>query len=397
MGIGNIANTGMNAAMSNMEAISHNIANANTIGFKKSSVNFADLYPSLGGSTVQIGFGVDVASIDQNFGTGSYARGNGPLDLALSGSGFFVTRDPSSGQVSYTRAGKFMPQQGYIMFGNNRVQGYQAINGSLPSGGSISDLQISNSPLPAKASTEVLEKVNLDANSTIPSGTFDPNDQSTYNFPSNISIYDSLGNTHTVTSYYVKTAANAWDVHVYVDGASAGNGTMTFSTSGQLTASTGLNALTYSPTTGATSPQAFSIDMTGSTQFGDKNAVILTQANGYSPGNFTGVDIDSDGMVYMQYSNSQKILAGQVAVANFQSPEGLIDIGNMSWISSPASGNAMINQSNSLRNIRAGYVELSNVDLTSEMVNLLGAQQTFQANAQVESVYNEVMQTVIKL
>lgn len=397
MGIGNIANTGMNAAMSNMEVISHNIANANTIGFKKSSINFADLYPSLGGSAVQIGFGVDVSSIDTNFGTGSYARGSGPMDLALSGSGFFVTRDPASGQISYTRAGKFLPQQGYIMFGNNRVQGYQAVNGSLPSGGSIGDLQISNSPLPAKASESVLEKVNLDANSSIPSGTFDPNDSSTYNFPSNVSVYDSLGNTHTVTSYYIKTAANTWDVHVYVDGNSAGSGTMSFSTSGQLTGTTGLDTLSYSPTNGATSPQAFSINMAGSTQFGDKNSVSLTQADGYPPGNFSGVDIDEDGMVYMQYSNSQKIVAGQIAVANFQSPEGLVDIGNMSWIASPSSGNAMINQSNSLRNIRAGYVELSNVDLTAEMVNLLGAQHTFQANAQVESVYNEVMQTVIKL
>ncbi|VVC77098.1 Flagellar hook protein FlgE [Aquicella siphonis] len=397
MGIGNIADTGMRAAMSNMEVISHNIANANTIGFKKSFINFADIYPSANGASNQIGLGVDVSSVNQNFATGSYTYTNQPLDLGINGNGFFIVKDPSSGQISYTRAGRFEPKQGYITFGNHRLQGFTAVNGTIPAGSSITDLQISNASLPASATTNVQIKVNLDSNSTVPGSVFDPNDSTSYNYQSTANIYDSLGNTHAVTSYYVKTAANNWNVNVYVDGVSVGSGSMTFTTSGQLSSSTGLGSLSYSPTTGATSPQAFALDMTGSTQYGSANSVNLTEANGYAPGLFSGVNIDSDGKVYMQYTNSQKLLAGQVAIANFQSPEGLIDIGNMSWIASADSGSAIVNQNNSIGNIRTGYVELSNVDLTTEMVNLLSAQHTFQANAQVENTYNEVMQTVIKL
>lgn len=397
MGIGNIADTGMQAAMSHMEVISHNIANANTIGFKQSFINFSDIYPSANGASNQIGLGVDVSSVNQDFSNGSYYNTHQPLDLAINGNGFFVLKNPTSGQISYTRAGRFEAQQGYISFGNSHLQGFPAVNGSIPAGGSITDLQINNASLPASATTNVQIKTNLNSNSVTPAGAFDPNDSTTYNYESSANIYDSLGNTHSVTSYYVKTAANDWTVNVYVDGASVGSGTMTFSTSGQLTASTGLSNLSYSPTTGATSPQNFTIDMTGSTQYGSANAVNLTNPNGYPPGTFTGVNIDSNGMVYMQYSNSQNLLAGQVAIANFQSPEGLIDIGNMSWVASNTSGNAIINQNNSTGNVRTGYVELSNVDLTSAMVDLLSAQHTFQANAQVENTYNEIMQTVIKL
>lgn len=397
MGIGNIADTGMRAAMSNMEVISHNIANASTIGFKKSYINFADIYPSANGASNQIGLGVDVSSVNQNFSTGSYTYTNQPLDLGINGNGFFIVKDPSSGQISYTRAGRFEPKQGYITFGNRRLQGFSAVNGNIPAGSSVTDLQISNASLPASATTNVALKINLDSNSDVPAGVFDPNNSDTYNYQSTANIYDSLGNTHSVVSYYVKTSANNWNVNVYVDGTSVGSGSLTFTTSGQLATSTGLDTLSFSPTTGATSPQTFAIDMTGSTQYGSSNSVNLTDPDGYAPGLFSGVTIDSDGKVYMQYTNSQKLLAGQVAIANFQSPEGLVDIGNMSWIASTNSGSAIVNQNNSVGNIRTGYVELSNVDLTTEMVNLLSAQHTFQANAQVENTYNEVMQTVIKL
>lgn len=399
MGIGNIADTGMQAAMSHMEVISNNIANANTIGFKQSSINFADIYPSAGGASNQIGLGVDVASVMQDFSKGSYSNTQQGLDLAINGSGFFVVKNASTGQVSYTRAGRFQNTGGFITNnnGNGHVQGFPAVNGTIPPGGTISDLQIDNASLPASASTNAQIKVNLDSNSTVPGTVFDPNDSNSFNYQSTVNLYDSLGNTHAATSYYVKTAANNWTVNVYVDGTSVGSGTMTFSTNGQLASSSGLTGLSYSPTTGATSPQAFALDMTGSTQYGNANAVSLNKADGYSAGQYTGVSIDGDGKVYMQYSNSQSLLAGQVAIANFQSPEGLTDIGNMSWVASNTSGTPLVNQSNSLGNVRTGYVELSNVDLTSAMVDLLSAQHTFQANAQVESVYNEVMQTVIKL
>src|SRR5579885_687048 len=207
MGIGNIADSGMQAAMSNMEVISNNIANANTIGFKKSYINFADIYPSSNGAAPnQIGLGVDVASVNQDFSNGSYQFTSKALDLGINGNGFFILKDQSSGQLSYSRAGRFSSEQGYLMFGNKRLQGFQAVNGTIPSGGTVSDLQVSNAALPAKASTTAQVQVNLNSNQDPPTGVFDPNNNTTFNYQSSVPIYDSLGNQHTVTSYYVKTS-----------------------------------------------------------------------------------------------------------------------------------------------------------------------------------------------
>ena len=402
MGIGNIANTGMQAAMSNMEVISNNIANANTLGFKKSYINFEDIYPSTNGAAAnQIGLGVNVASINQDFAPGSLQITGRNTDMSINGNGFFVMRDAISGTTSYTRAGRFaMDGNGYLYASgatNRRLQGFTALNGVIPAGGTADDIQINNSSIPAKATSSAMIKINLDSNSVAPTATFDPNDKTSYNFQTTVPIFDSLGNKHAVTSYYVKTAPNTWDVRVYIDGTANTTGTLNFATDGTLSSSPGLTGITFSPTTGATAPQVFDISMAGTTQTGIPSKVTATDQDGYEAGAYSDFTIDSDGMVKIKYTNNQTQLAGQVALAEFQSPEGLIQTNNMSWVESQQSGSANINQSNSVGNITSGQYESSNVELTTEMVNLLGAQHAFQANAQVEQTYNEVMQVVIKL
>lgn len=404
MGIGNIANTGMQASMANMEVISNNIANANTYGFKKSYINFADIYPSVNGSAGnQVGLGVDIAGISQDFATTGYDLTSGPLDLSIKRNGFFVLKDPTSGQISYTRMGRFKQESdGYLynLFGQ-RLQGYPAVNGSVPSGGSITDLQLANLTMPASASTAATLNVNLDSTDTVvPTLPFDPNDSTTYNYNSAVSIYDSLGNLHNAQLFYVKTSTpNSWAVNVCVDGTQVGSaGTMTFSQNGICTGTTGLDNLTFTPTTGA-ADVTFTITATGSTQVANPYKPIGTPvADGFKAGTFNGnVNVDSNGNVIMNYSNGKQQTAGQIAIANFQSVTGLSDIGNMQWIASTASGEASLAQDNGTNNFNVGSLEQSNVDLTTEMVSLINAQHTFQANAQVEQVFNEVMQTVIQM
>lgn len=404
MGIGNIANTGMQASMANMEVISNNIANANTYGFKKSYINFADIYPSVNGSAGnQVGLGVDIAGISQDFSTTGYDLTSGPMDLSIKRNGFFVLKDPTSGQVSYTRMGRFKQESdGYIynLFGQ-RLQGYPAVNGTVPSGGSVTDLQLSNLSMPASASTAATLNVNLDSNDTkVPTIAFDPNDPTTYNYNSAVSIYDSLGNSHNAQIFYVKTSTpNSWQVNVCVDGAQIGStGTMTFSQSGIWTGATGLDNLTFSPTNGA-ADVTFSITTSGTTQVANPYKPIGTPvADGFQAGTFNGiVNVDGNGNVSMNYSNGKQQTVGQIAIANFQSVTGLSDIGNMQWIASTQSGTASLAQDNSTNNFNVGSLEQSNVDLTTEMVSLINAQHTFQANAQVEQVFNEVMQTVIQM
>lgn len=404
MGIGTIANTGMQASMSNMEVISNNIANANTHGFKRSYINFADIYPSANGSAGnQVGLGVNIAGVNQDFSNAGIDFTGGGLDVSIKQNGFFALKDPTSGQISYTRMGRFEAGNDgffYNLFGQ-RLQGYPAVNGVVPSGGSVSDLKMNNLTMPASPSTAATLNVNLDSNDTkIPSGTFDPNDPSTYNFNSAVSIFDSLGNTHNVQMYYAKTATpNTWSVNVCVDGTQVGTtGTMTFSSSGQCTGATNLSGLSFTPTNGS-APVTFTITATGSTQVaGPYNPIGTPISDGFQAGTYTGdVNIDNNGNVIMNYSNGKQQAAGQVAVANFQSVAGLTDIGNMQWIESTQSGKASLTQNNSANNIIVGSLEQSNVDLTTEMVDLINAQHNFQANAQVEQVFNEVMKTVIQL
>lgn len=401
MGMGNIADTGMQAAMSNMEIISNNIANANTAGYKRSSINFADIFPSANGSSGnQIGLGVTIGSISQDFTPGgTYASGK-PYDLSIgSNNGFFIMKNPSTGQISYTRGGSFQLINGYMVnFQGAHLQGYTAVNNTIPPGGSVSDIFISNASLPAKASATASINMNLCSGDAVLAGPFDPTNATTYNTSSTSTIYDSLGNTHNVVSYYVKTANNTWTANVYVDGTSVGSGALTFNPAdGSLNTVTGLSNLSFTPNTGASSPQTFSISMTGTTQNVNADNVISTSCDGYQPGTFSFASIDPSGKVNIQYSNGQQLLVGQVAIANFNSTSGLSDIGNASWIATSNSGPAIVSQGNSSNNINVGVLELSNVDLTTEMINLMNAQHTFQANAQVEQTYSEVMQTVTQL
>jgi flagellar hook protein FlgE len=401
MGIETIANTGMQAAMSNMEVISNNIANSNTLGFKKSYANFADLFPSGNSSSgAQAGLGVSLSSIQQDFTSGGIQTTGQTLDLSIKNNSFFMMKDPTTGVASFTRAGRFdLDSNGYIINGNQRLQGFQAVNGTIVAP-STADLQIPSAPMPAKATATSSGSINLDSNATVPTTTFSDADPTSYNFSTNTTVYDSLGNPNKLTLYYVKAATtNTWVVNTEVNGVASGTGTMTFSQGGALTSSTGLNSLTFSPTTGATSPQTVSMNLANSTQYGGNGSQVIHafSADGYQSGTLSGISVDSNGIVYAQYTNQQKMPAGQIALAQFQSPEGLSSAGNSSWTANSMSGNPIVNQSNSSGNLFTGAVELSNVDLTQEMVNLIGAQHSFQANAQVEQTYNEVMQTIIKL
>lgn len=397
MGIGNIANTGMRSAMSDMEIISNNISNANTVGFKSSRALFGDVYPA-SSAALQVGLGVRLNNIQQNFKAGGVQLTDSPLDLSISTSGFFILKDEVAGQVSYTRAGRFnRDADGRIGIGNRLLQGYPAVNGSISDGGNLVDLTISNNPRGATATSQINSNVNLDANATIPAGTFDPADADTYNYKTDKEIYDSLGNTYTESTYYVKTADNTWSARVYVDGTSVGTGTVSFDTNGNLSGTTGLDSLSFSPSSGATTPQTFAISLANSTQFAGSNESRRATQDGYPVGKLNGFEIDNDGNVIATYSNQERVLTGKIALANFQSPEGLSNVGNMSWIETSQSGNAIVNPLNSEGNIMQGALEGSNVDLTEQMVNLIGAQHNFQANAQVEQTFNEVMKTIINI
>ncbi len=405
MGMGEIATSGMQAAMSNMDVISNNISNANTLGFKKSSASFVDLFPSGNdASGVQIGLGVNLDGIQQNFKPGTRSDTGLPSDMCITGAGFFMMRDPVAGTTTYTRNGHFTfdSSNGYFNIGNQRLQGFPAVNGIIPAGSTPSDLKISTAAQAAKASTTVsAQGLNLNSGDTIPATTpFNQTDTTSYNYTNHSTMYDSLGNATNLDLYYVKTAANTWSVYSSVNGTvinSASPANLTFNSSGQITSTSGLSGLSYTPTTGAAAMN-FSINMTGTTQFGNPNTTTSPfTTDGYPAGTFSKYTVDNNGIITAIYSNGPPVKVGQVALATFQSPQHLQNLGGATWAATTSSGAPISNPDNSIGSIAQAALEMSNVDLAAELVSLINAQNTFQANAQVEQTYNQVMQTVTKL
>ncbi|WP_305819529.1 flagellar hook protein FlgE [Photobacterium leiognathi] len=390
-----IALSGLDATNVQLNTISNNIANVSTSGFKESRTEFSAVYNGM-----QAG-GVEVAAISQNFDkTGSITGTGRPLDLAISGSGFFVTKD-HTGQTLYTRSGVFGSDKDNNIVSNNgaKLQGYTVDANNNLQAGAVGNLKITTASLPAKATDELAFVANLDARSSVidPAiNPFDPNSTDSFNSSYTSKVYDSLGNPHTVTQYFTKTNANEWQVNVVVDGAATPTQTqnVVFNTDGTLQSPTAPFAVNFNPA-GADAAN-INIDIAGTTQFGADFGVSTNAPNGYTSGELAGVRVEDNGMVFATYTNGQSQLQGQVMLADFANPQGLVKNNGTSWIQSFGSG-APVNgapSTGTLGGLVAGALEGSNVDLTSELVSLMTAQRNYQANAKTISTSDKLTQSL---
>ncbi|MDH5632696.1 MAG: flagellar hook protein FlgE [Gammaproteobacteria bacterium] len=406
--------SGLVAAGTELRVIGNNVANAGTIGFKKSRTEFADVFAvsNLGAASDSVGTGVRIADIAQQFTQGVVEFTDNQLDLAISGQGFFRLND--NGATIYSRAGAFqVNRDGYIVNSTGaRLTGYVAD----PSGnitGALGDLRLNTADINPNATTLIEAGLNLDASDAIiPAATvFDPTDPTSYNDSTSLTVFDSLGNSHLATMYYRKTADNTWETYMFVDGNEIyGNvappytgDTLTFDTNGNLLTPAGgtIAYPPYDPNTGA-SLMSLTIDYTSATpttQYGSGFSVNALSQDGYTSGRLTGLDIGETGMVMTRYSNGQTRLLGQVALANFANPQGLQQLGDTQWAETYDSGSALVGApaTASLGMIQAGALEGSNVDLTEQLVNMITAQRNFQANAQVISTADTITQTIINI
>lgn len=216
--------SGLNAADKNLQVIGNNVANSNTVGFKSASAQFADIFANslTGGGGGQIGTGTKVTTVAESFSQGNVNTTNNPLDLAINGQGFF--RTSNNGTISYSRNGQFnLDKNQYIVDSSGyNLTGYSALNGVVTPG-AITNLQISTANLAPKATANVTVGANLSSASTLPTvSPFKATDPNSYNFSTPQTIYDSLGQSHSAMSYFVKSAtANVWSAYTYVDGAPA--------------------------------------------------------------------------------------------------------------------------------------------------------------------------------
>ena len=403
--------SGLSAAAKNLDVIGNNVANVNTVGFKQSNAHFADIYATAGGlvGANTPGIGTRVSAIAQSFSQGSLTATSNPLDFAINGSGFFRLSD--NGAIDYSRNGQFhLDKAGYIVNDNgNRLTGYPAGPAGILPTASPTELQISQADVTPASTAAVAATVGLDSRAAAIATTFDANDSTTYNFATSTSVYDSLGNAHAFAMYFVPngpTAAggNKWSVYGTNDGTPIGStalGTVTFGSDGliDLTQTTVPFNVSTAVGGGATTPLAFTLDMTGSTQFGTKSGVNQLTQDGYTSGRLSSYTVSDDGVILGRYSNGQTKALAQVALANFTSPEGLAPLGNNVWAESSKSGPPLIGPpgTGSLGALQSGTVEESNVDLTAELVNMITAQRNYQANAQTIKTQDALMQTLVNL
>ena len=406
----NASLSGISAANADLSVTANNIANVNTVGFKESRAEFADVLNSTGAGLAgnTIGSGARLSNISQQFTQGNVNQTGRNWDMAIEGEGFFTLS--MNGARVYSRAGNFSPDKnGYVVNPQGaRLQVYAPNADGTRFEGPLTDLRVLAADSAPKPTSQVQLAFTLPANAPVPTETdFDPSVSNSYNFSSGgITVYDSLGVSHTQTSYFVKTNnANEWDVYNYVDGEPAGNPagsatTLTFSDSGALTAPTDgqIDLGTFTPNTGA-GALAMTLDITGSTQYGEKFGQHNTGQDGYGSGKLNEISIGDDGVVYARYSNGVSTGLGQVVLSNFNNPQGLASQGNNIWTETFASGTPRSGAptSSDLGSLRAGALEESTVDLTQQLVNMITAQRNFQANAQMLSTQDQVTQAVINI
>jgi len=390
--------SGLNAAASSLDVQGNNIANSQTVGFKSSNAQFADVF-----ANSKVGLGTRVSTVLQDFSEGNLEATSRNLDLGISGQGFF--RFEQAGQVVYSRNGQLtMTPDGYLQNAQGaRLMGLGAnAAGEVQGGGQPETLRVASDEMPASATTQVATTFNLDSREVAGEGlnTVDVGGTNIdYHFSNNFTIYDSLGNPHNTSVYYEKTASNAWNATVAIAGAQAASSSLTFDANGQLTAPAGPIAASFDPQTGAVNPFNFDIDIAGSTQFGNTSTTSSLTQDGYTSGTLVGIAIEDDGTVTRNYSNEQSLAAGQIVMANFRNPEGLKPEGDNAWSASQASGQELVGPPGTglLGTIESGAIETSNVDMAGELVNMIVTQRAYQANSQTIKTQDEVLQTAINL
>ena len=399
--------SGLNAAASNLDVIGNNIANSGTVGFKAGSALFSDVYA---GS--RVGLGTQISGIAQSFTAGAVQSSARGLDVAIvNGDGFFRLASPG-GEVSYSRNGQFtLDKDGAVVNASGlQLTGYQVGANGAVAGGSPAPLRLPTTAMTPQATAGVGGQYNLDSRSTPPAAAFDPNQSNTYNYANALTVFDSLGNAHELSTFFVKTADNQWDVYATADGQpldasgaiapGAGViGSLAFSSSGALVsgASVAFAGLNFG---NGSADMAFTMDLAGTTQFGNGNDVKKITQDGYTSGQLVGFAINQDGTVTGKYSNEQVNTLAQIVLSSFMNPNGLQPKGDNVWAETAASGQPLTGAPGSgtkLGALASGALEASNVDLTSELVNLIIAQRTYQANAQTVKTQDQVMQTLVNM
>lgn len=458
----NIALSGVSAAQRDLDVTANNIANVNTVGFKESRAEFGDVYAAslLSGGRTKVGDGVLTQEVAQQFSQGSLQFTNTALDLAITGTGFFATTpELASRDFSFTRAGQFkLDQDNFVVNSSgDLLMGFPVNDDGTSASVALSTteaVRIPDSSGSPQQTTEVSPRFNLPAGDAAVDVTlFDPTDPLTYNAATSITVYDSLGDSHVMTYYFLKDSAttNEWLVATYIDdvpveqdfntatttvvnevgltsigdGVTAGTGInafrMVFSSGGDFeelrdpanilsatgdvtTVALGNPPLTNGSDTTQTITTNFVLDTTGATpdeptQFASAFEVTSLEQDGLPVGRLTGIDIGPDGLVRATFSNGTSEPVVRVALVRFANEQGLTQQSNTQWQESILSGEALAGEATTgtFGEINSSALEQANVNLTTELIDMIIAQRNFQANSRALEVNNTLNQTILNI
>lgn len=424
--------SGLKGAQSDLSVISNNVANVGTIGFKKSRTEFGDLIsasPFQSGSVA--GQGTRLKGIVQQFGQGGFQSSERALDLAISGQGFFVTRDDlTGGAPSFTRAGSFgVDSQRYVT--DSRGAYLQVLpvdsEGVVTATGlaATRNLQIPLTSGEARATSDVSIAIALPSSADLPADravyagggyAFDRLDPNSYNYSTASSVFDASGNEIPTTIYYTRTSVpstgnpnSEWEARLFVGNQEVSADpaqtappvplTLIFDASGALASPTGGVQYATSQASAGSAPLSLTIDYAGTAQAATTFALKNFAQDGYPAGELDAVSVSNDGIVSATFSNGDSIPLGKLALANFANPGGLRQLGDSSWGLTGRSGEAVVGEAakGGFGQIQSGALEQANVDITEELVALIAAQRNFQANAKAIETANSLTQTIVNM
>lgn len=406
----NTALSGINAAQAALNVTSNDLANVDTSGFRSGAQLFDDLYPANAGSDTA-GIGVRTGEIERSFQQGAAATTNNPLDLVVQGNGFFVVAN--NGAQQYTRDGHFHidPQTNQLMTaGNGLVLGYPA---GTTGSANLGPLALAGTNQPATPTTQQSMDVALnEGDPAVPGATpFSITDPTSFNESTSVTAYDSLGNPNQIQLYFrqeagtgTPTTPNNWSVYANPVGA---NGTplgaptllttLQFNSNGSLTAG-GASPLSVPWGNGAGIANV-AFNFAGSTLANQAFAIESATGNGFPPGSFQSVTVSKTGAIRAQYSNGQASTIGQLAVATFANQQGLSPASNNLFSATETSGQAVVNTpgQGQAGAVVSGQLEMSNVDLSQQLVNLITEQQAYQANTKSISTGKQDVASLLQI
>jgi flagellar hook protein FlgE len=399
--------SGMNAQSNKLSTVSDNIANVNTVGYKRASTEFSSLILKSGSGNYDSG-AVETTVRYAITDPGNLQFTTSTTDLAVQGNGFFVVQD-ANGNSFLTRAGSFVPDStgNLVNTAGFQLMGYNIQNGATPNVaangfGGLQVINVNQMALQASPSTKATVAANLDpsaANVASPLAAAGPGN---YTSKTSMVTYDNIGNAVTLDVYAAKTTANTWDIEVY-NGASLLTGGPSAATSFTFNVSAaGKGALAAaSPKTLAfTVPggSAFTMDLSAMTQVASSFDFKAT-VDGNAPSAVEKVDIDSKGVVTAVLKNGTQLPSYQVALATVPSPDHTTpEVGNV-YSPNLESGNVQVGLAGQggLGTIQSGALEDSNVDLASELTDMISAQRGFTANSKSFQTGADLLDVVVNL